>query len=44
MTKKNDADIWELVCKCGNEISGPDKDSVEEAMARHEKVCGGKKR
>jgi hypothetical protein len=42
MTKAKD-DIWEMVCeKCGAEVSGPDKDSVEETMARH--ACGGKKK
>lgn len=45
MSKKIDADIWEATCKkCGVGVSGPDKDSVEETMARHDKVCGGKKR
>ena len=44
MSKKVD-DIWEMVCeKCGAAVSGPDKGSVEETMARHAKVCGGKKR
>ena len=45
MTKAKDDDIWGMVCeKCGEEVSGPDKKSVEETMARHDKACGGKKR
>lgn len=44
MAKKND-DAWEMVCEtCGLSVSGPDKESVEEVMARHAKSCGGKKR
>lgn len=41
--KKSEGDIWEMVCKkCGAEVSGPDKDSVEITMERHAKICGGK--
>ena len=29
--------IYELTCKCGEEVSGPDEESVKETMARHEK-------
>lgn len=36
---KAEADSWEMECKCGAAVSGPDKKSVEETMARHMKVC-----
>lgn len=42
--KKHDNDIWQMICEtCGMEVSGPDKDSVEETMARHARVCGSKR-
>lgn len=40
---KKKADIQQIVCpKCGEDVSGPNLDSVKAAMSRHQKKAHGK--
>jgi hypothetical protein len=42
VSKKEAPEIHYLECKCGAAVSGPDRDSVEETMARHKAKCKAK--
>lgn len=39
MSKEEAPEIHFLECRCGAAVSGPDKKSVEETMARHKDKC-----
>jgi len=42
MTAKDAPAITELVCTCGEKVSGPDAKSVKDTMERHEKKHAAK--